>query len=260
MSAETTPVHTVTLPNGETVASNMTPQERFALVAKSTTGVTVTAPQAQPQFHTEGTARRLQRGDAEAAIDRKAVEALGKAFSTLDARNRETHRAAYEADLRALYAGQRSPGNLAAALDKAIRDNRVQTALTKALAENKSPAELKAILDGALTGTAPKVVAPPQGTPEERARDASGRFVASQYTPEQWAEGHKSVTNEHGNIPLERINPEALSGYKLHALIPNQHYSVATFAALATARKAGISQEQVDAYFREQMKADGWLP
>lgn len=82
---------------------------------------------------------------------------------------------------------------------------------------------------------------------------------ASQHTPEAWAEGHKSVTNEHGMIPVERLNPAALSGYTLPRLIEGQHYDANVFADLASARAAGFTQAQVTAYIKAQMTKDGWL-
>lgn len=78
-------------------------------------------------------------------------------------------------------------------------------------------------------------------------------------TPDQWTEHHASVTDAEGWIPYDKVDSRALSGYTLPRLLEDQTVSSSVFGMLAAARKAGISQDQVNAVFREQMKADGWL-
>lgn len=56
----------------------------------------------------------------------------------------------------------------------------------------------------------------------------------------------------------ERLNSEALSGYTLPRLVPDQTYHKSVFAELASARAAGVTQEQVNAYIRAQMRRDGF--
>lgn len=144
--------------NGVTVTSRMTPTERFQahLTAQGAQlparpERVVTGPPSN--YQTPETLRRLAQGEATANVDHKAVATMQAAFSTLDARQRETHRGAFEADLSAIYAGKKSPGNFTAALDRAQREQRVQDALNAALRENKSPEELKQVIDSALTST-----------------------------------------------------------------------------------------------------------
>lgn len=321
----------VTTVNGVTAHSGMSPQEIFNahLVKQGHPGLDL-IPKSEPQFHTDGTAARMAQGDAEAklALNQKPIAAIKAAFNSLDAKQQETHRAAFEADLKVLWTGEKAPGHFEASLDKALRDTRMQQALTAALAENKSPEELKAIIDGAATSPLP-------------GRDANGRYTAkhitgdeavrmfvgqvdksnalangtlsradfdkfykqlrvegyavrtlpdgglqvynpkaateiagksrtqihiaqpaapvSEYTPEQWADGHQSVTDAEGWIPVERINPDALSGYTLPRLVPDQVYAVGIFATLRDARAAGVTQEQLTAFITNQMRADGWL-
>lgn len=258
------PVHSVTLGNGVVVTDQMSALERSNAVAKAMGAPVVARPSGPvfgPRFddgrqaQTDGTVSRMNAGDVAASVDRKSVDAVNKAFGALAPKDRTTHRHAYEADLKALFEGQRSPGNLSTALDKAARDTRVQTELNKALAENKSPAELQAILDGALSDK-PRdasgryvATAPPQGTPAER----------GQFTPAQWETGHASVVNAGGFIPLDRINKDGLSGYTLPRFIADQHYVANVFTLLANARAAGMTQAQVDAWIAKDMRADGLI-
>lgn len=89
-----------------------------------------------------------------------------------------------------------------------------------------------------------------------------GRRIAvgeSQHTPQAWAEGHKSVVNEHGMIPIDRINKAGLSGYVLPKVIADQHYSPEIFALLADARAEGLTQKMVDGMIRAEMKRAGWV-
>jgi len=76
--------------------------------------------------------------------------------------------------------------------------------------------------------------------------------AVSPYSPQQWAEGHKSVTRDDGMIPLERINPAGLSGYTLPKLVDGQHYSATVFQGLADARAAGLTQKQVNDFSRRK--------
>jgi hypothetical protein len=86
---------------------------------------------------------------------------------------------------------------------------------------------------------------------------AATAAAVSPYSPQQWVEGHKSVTRDDGMIPLERINVAGLSGYTLPKLVDGQHYSATVFQGLADARAAGLTQKQVNDFFKAQMKRDG---
>ncbi len=132
----------VTLPPGST------PQQRFEAIVKA--GV-----QPNQGGHTPSTVARMQSGDAAAAVDQKALTALKAQYSELPATERETYRDVFQADLKAIYSGQPPSGELKTALVKSERDQRTRDALNAALKENRSPAELKAIIDGAQSG-APK--------------------------------------------------------------------------------------------------------
>lgn len=90
-------------------------------------------------------------------------------------------------------------------------------------------------------------------------RDKGTPAAASQFTPAQWAEGHKSVVNEHGMMPVARINPKGLSGYTLPKVIADQHYGPEIFGLLEDARAEGLSQKQVDGMIRAEMKRTGWV-
>jgi hypothetical protein len=80
-----------------------------------------------------------------------------------------------------------------------------------------------------------------------------------EFTPQQWQEGHRSVTTADGFIPMERINAAGLSGYVLPKLIEGQQYHSSVFRQLADARAAGLTQAQVDAYIKQQMETDGYI-
>ncbi len=95
-------------------------------------------------------------------------------------------------------------------------------------------------------------------------RDASGKFVSPQtpqatHTPKQCIDAHKSVTTADGFIPVESIGEWSTSGYKLPKFVDGQQFPVSIFKALADARRAGISQEQVTAYIRADMVSNGWI-
>lgn len=131
-----------------TLPAGSTPQQRFEAILKA--GIQPT----QGGFgHTSATVARLQDGDAAAKIDQKALGALKDQFGKLTARDRETHRVAFESDLKSVSDGQAPKGVLKAAIAKAERDQRTRDALNVALQENKSPAELQQIIEAAATGT-----------------------------------------------------------------------------------------------------------
>jgi hypothetical protein len=95
--------------------------------------------------------------------------------------------------------------------------------------------------------------------PEPKAPPAAAPAAATPQTPEQWTEAHKEHIDSEGWIPFEKIDPKALSGYTLPNLIDGQHYNAGIFVTLRDARAAGVTQAQVDAFVRAQMKNDGWI-
>lgn len=129
-----------------TLPPGSTPEQRFQAILKA--GV-----QPNQGGHTSATINRLQGGDAARAVDQKALTTLQDQYSKLPAHDRETHRAAFEADLKAVYEGKAARGELKAALATAEREGRTRDALNAALREGKSPAELKQIIDDAASGT-----------------------------------------------------------------------------------------------------------
>src|SRR5207302_8504772 len=70
------PVYTREVAPGVSINSGMTPQERFAIVAKAH-GAEVNAPKAGPQAHTQATLEEFNRRDKEAA--ERAAPAPGAA-------------------------------------------------------------------------------------------------------------------------------------------------------------------------------------
>lgn len=89
--------------------------------------------------------------------------------------------------------------------------------------------------------------------------EAPAAAPVSEFTPEQWAEGHASVVDAEGFIPMERLNQAGLSGYKLPRFVADQTYHASIFAELAQARAAGITQQQLDAFLRADAVKQGWI-
>lgn len=266
-------VHTVTVAPGVTISSNMTPTERYNAIAKvhgapaaerpqgarfaaqGMTDATVaelarrdgrqpgTAPPAAPakpqtpdpnavanfdqEMRDKGLQSQLRDASGRFAVppdqvDQAGIEALSKAYSTR---------------VSELQRSPPSPGR-----DKLIEGTRAlyQTELAE-FYEGRKVGETRRAFDARKNGTAPTVPQP------------------SQHTPQQWEEGHKSVTDAEGWIPMDRINANGLSGYTLPKLIEGQQYHKSVFSQLATAKAAGLTQEAVTAYITQQMKADGWI-
>src|SRR5258706_8749521 len=269
MSTEvaTIPAASVTLPTGAVITSDMTPQERFNIVAKAHGAPTVETPKAPPQVHTPETVGRLAAGERQHAAETAheagelarlmapKVAPVAKAPKVGTPEYVTAYRAALDDAFRQTPAEQRTPAwyeqwnqEKADALNgrKAgeARDKYLARIAGKEEAEEPPTKIVPAKLE----------VVPPQGTPEERAAEE-----ATPFTPQQWQEGHASVTDADGIIPIERVNSAGLSGYTLPKLIENQVVDSTVFAALADARKAGISQEQVNKWFESQMRRDGWI-
>lgn len=75
----------------------------------------------------------------------------------------------------------------------------------------------------------------------------------------QWEAAHRTVLDANGDLPLDRINPKALSGYTLPKLVEGQTYKSNVFRQLADARAAGITQGQVNAHIRAEAIREGWI-
>jgi hypothetical protein len=235
----------------------MTPLERHNAMAKSMGAPIVERPSVNlfpVTGMTNGTAAELARRDAKAPPPSqaalKAPPAPGDDPGKL---------AAFDAEMRAKGL-QRAPDGTfqpsamvevdqaaLEALDKAYRAmTPKQREANRAVYRN----DLRTIYEGRRNGeTLAQFQARRDGT------DATP--LAQSHTPQQWQEGHKSVTTFDGFIPLERINVAGLSGYTLPKLIEGQQYRADVFSMLADARAAGLTQAQVDAYIRHQMKREG---
>jgi len=70
---------------GVSVHSGMTPQQRFEIIARNTAGVTVTSPQAAPQWHTDATMTHLANLKRDAEAKPPAERAKIAAESAMDA-------------------------------------------------------------------------------------------------------------------------------------------------------------------------------
>lgn len=165
--------------------------------------------------------RRIANGE----IDREGLELLTANFRVIAEGLRDNpqavagFKAAYEKDFKDILEGKQLTGAQIAALRKGANGGKAETVIPKTK----------------------------EATP------------VSQHTPEAWAEGHKSVVNEHGMIPFDRINKAGLSGYVLPKVIADQHYSPEIFALLADARAEGLTQKMVDGMIKAEMKRAGWV-
>jgi hypothetical protein len=241
----TAPAATVTLADGTVLTSDMSPMERHNAVAKSMGAPTVARP-AGPVFGPEGHPPVYEppQSDAKARqaalpagvkpdagpqpsvsadqVVQNALDRLNALYRAMPAAERDKWHMSYINDLETLMRGRRG--------DETLQD-----------------------FNARMAGTAP--VVKPSGTPAERAAEAA----TQEFTPQQWAEGHKNVMDKDGWIPIDRLNPAGLSGYTLPKLVENQVYSAAVFAELATARAAGLSQKVVTDFITAQMRRDGWI-
>lgn len=281
--------------NGMTFAAGSTPEERFAAIAQAN-GVTVTKPQPQPQFHTDSTAMRLDQGEAPSAKESELMQAYSTRLSnaaklgTVDSPRRvEAEREAkadYEKALVNLFEGkpaEMSPGVRLERPGSAVRfeetpsipADQVDQKLLDRLNEvwrNMSPEEreakrptyerdLASIYAGRRNGEGMKEFeARKNGTPVPKKYPiVPTPENPGEWTPSQWEAHHASHTDTEGQIPLERVNPAALSGYTLPRFIEGQTVTRDIFSMLAHARAAGITQDQLNAAFKSQMIADGWI-
>lgn len=280
----------VTLADGTVLTAEMSPLERFNAVAKSMNAPTVARPAAPtfgPQGMTPETARQMARGEAERAARSGNATApegtiAGKAPppspQTLERSNAmppqgnpsANRQAEFDAEMQAKGLQLRPDGSKHA--DGEGHGPEVFEKLTaryrqlhKDLIEDQEPGKRKTQKEAELRASFERDL--------KRAGDGrplsefelkidmpkSKPAKVSQFTPAQWAEGHKSVVNEHGMMPLARINKDALSGYTLPRVIEDQHYSPEIFSILADAREQGLTQKQVDGMIRAEMKRAGWI-
>lgn len=247
------PVATVEVAKGVTVTAAMTPTERFNILAK-VHGAPVTPRPPPPVFGPTTTtpetlSRVVQLGKQHAAeaalvsapppartapVVQKSAEQLAEEHSKtylgkLDDVFRNTPAAQRDAAWYARWNAEKAD----ATGGRKIGETRQQWKDREAGVVTEKPAE---------AAKPPEPVVPP-----------------SPYSPQQWEEGHKSVTSADGWIPLERINKDSTSGYVLPNLIANQQYNKSIFNDLAAAKAAGLSQEVVSSYITAQMKRDGWI-
>jgi hypothetical protein len=260
----TAPVATVEVAPGVTVNAGMTSQERFNVHLKAAGLPTIERPAAPPQFHTDANVRTFEREAArsqpvvtaprpvvppqgtpeerardtsgrftparvevstgQVVVDETAIEALNKAYRALTPAERETNRAVYQSDLKSIYEGRRLGETLAQWHARAAGNPGSMAPVTQANVPGHEPT-------------------PPPQT----------------FTSEQWETGHATVMDKDGWMPVDRINEAGLSGYTLPRLVANQQYRSGVFKELATARTAGITQEQVTAFITAQMRRDGWI-
>lgn len=282
----------VTVAPGVTVTAAMTPTERFNAIAQAAGAPTVAPTIAAPQFHTPATLQRFAQGDAEARSAAPAVQRedgssgapahagmVAPSPEELAAANSGDPLAAFDAEMRARGVQRPLEEQQAEAerfqvddrtgvrvdthaLERAHELYRSIPAAERESARGEYEQTLADILAGKL-GLADMEDVPGAGQP----RDAQGRYAPSQaaaaqpqYTVKQMEEEHAKVADADGWIPLARVGKWALSGYTLKQYIPDQRLNPAAFGMLANARKAGVSQAQVDAFLENQMRADGWIP
>jgi hypothetical protein len=269
--------------NGVALTSAMTPTERFNAIAKS-----MGAPEYKPQsipFGPQGHPHVVT--DTAQTAREMTQQTGGSAFARNPPPDPKTLEASRRAELDAIAAdiGARSGkpaaptpqgytmlpdgrrvaateidhegiAKLNAKFQEVMRDLEragpsVDTTRTKEKIRTQYNEELAEFYEGRKLG---------EKRSEFQARMKGGPAApVSQHTPEQWTEGHKSVTDKDGWMPLERINKDGLSGYTLPKLIDGQFYHKSVFAELAAARAANVSQEQVNAFIKAQMVRDGWV-
>jgi hypothetical protein len=205
----------------------------------STTKLPASAPSTGDpvaDFDAEMRAKGLQRVDTPPAqtgpveVDEKALAALNELYRGYSPAERERYREAYQRDLITVYGGRK--------LGEKLADFEARKAGTSAVPFNDPEAQRRH---------------------DERVARWDAAHPKSQYTAQQWEDGHKSVTDAQGWIPFDRVNKAGLSGYQLPKWIENQTVHRSVFTQLADARAAGLTQEQVTAYLAAQMRRDGHI-
>lgn len=174
-------------------------------------------------FDRDMQAAGIQRHDAPSGEpDARLLAQINEVFGMLTPEQRDAKRHIYEADLASAYAGRR-----------------FGESATDFQARRSAPA-------AAAPTVSPEAAVPPVAPVTDTAR-----YIAA----------HDYVVDKEGYAPIGRLVPEALSGYKLTAFIKDQSVNVATaIPLLAMARKAGLTQAQVDNYIRRDLQDGGWLP
>ena len=224
--------------------------------------------------HTDGTVARMNYGDAasKAPPSPAALEAANKPIATPPATtpDKRTPQEQFEADIRArgltheappLTAEQQTEADIALVTEQYKTLMQAQDGMGpdqrlrfKAAFEK----DIARILNGQLLTPGQRAQMGKTGNietfvPKDRSKPGESKPTetpASTYTPEQWAEGHKSALNADGHLPVNRLNPAAMSGYTLPAEAQDQVVTLEVFSMLAKARQAGFTQAQVDAFVR----------
>jgi len=74
-----------------------------------------------------------------------------------------------------------------------------------------------------------------------------------------WERAHANIADKDRWVARQSFNAKALSGYVLPDMIEGgTFYSPEVISNLAAARAAGITQRQLEAFLRNQAKADGY--
>jgi hypothetical protein len=268
----TAPVVSREIAPGVTVNSGMSPTQIFQAHLKANVST---------QFHTDGTAMKLAQVDgAPGGIagkapppTPKALEAANKPQGTPSA----SRQAEFDAEMQAKGLQRRPDGSTHAdgevdhdSIAKLTESYKYWHARRDTQAERQELREryerdLRRIHNGRplseleLNISTGEVVAIMKGSKEVKPRETAPAAPVSRFTPAQWVEGHKSVVNQHGMMPLDRINKAGLSGYTLPKYLPDQHYSPEIFALLQDARGEGLTQKMVDGMIKAEMVRTGWL-
>jgi hypothetical protein len=246
--------HSVTLPTGEQITSDMSPLERHNAVAKSIGAPVVEKPTANlfgVTGLTDHTFAELARRDATSKPAPAKPAAQAPDPNALEK---------FDAEMRA--AGKQimpQAPNAAAPDGKFTVAEPDQAALTKlnAIWRSMTPeqrdgsrktfeSDLKSIFEGRRLG---------ETIPQFRARTAPAPAA-----PAPAADAPAQVPSEPADyIPLAQIKAADCSGYVLPKLVEGQTYHKSVYADVANAAAAGFTQVQIDAYIKQQMKRDGFI-
>jgi hypothetical protein len=262
--------------NGIQIPAGSTPEQRFATIAKAA-GVKSEQPASTGQFHTQETLHEFARRDAQAAaktskavvpakvetppaavpVSKPGIEGFYEEMTAKGLTVEPTAAERVEQDVALLSSHYRllvSAGNMQeetrARFFRAFQNDLAAVYGGKPLTDQQRAALSKS--SGNVESLRPT-------TKDSKPTEPVKAPEVSQFTPAEWAEGHKSVADEHGGIPMNRLNPLALSGYTLKTWFPEQTVTASVFSMLASARKAGLSQSAVDQFVEAELRAGGWI-